>query len=153
MQQKRGGQPQHRSHFVRIWDYVEDGTILSLGRAKAQMWVRAKAVVGDEEDRRSKVGTGEEVPQSPWENKTEPDRQREQEPEMDLRGAETQGSKRQQGGVLHQPKGIVCHHTILQAKVRAEQKPVKWDWHGYLQSLVHHSCTRMGRMVFWKDGC
>lgn len=85
MQQKRDGQPQHRSHFVRFWDYVEDGTILSLGRAKAQMWVRAKAVVGDEEDRRSKVGMGEEVPQSPWENKTEPDRQPEQEPEMDLR--------------------------------------------------------------------
>lgn len=43
-------------------------------------------------------------------------------------------------GVPHQAKGFDCHH-------------MKWDSCGYLQSLVHHSCTRMGRMEFWKDDC
>ncbi|KAK4818985.1 hypothetical protein QYF61_022652 [Mycteria americana] len=79
MQQKRDAEamPQPRSHFVRIWDYVEDGMILSLDRAKDHMWVRAKAVLGEEEERRSKMEVGEEVSQSPWENKTEPDGQHE----------------------------------------------------------------------------
>lgn len=120
MQQKRDGQPQHRGHCVRIWDYVEDGMILSLGRAEDEVRVRAKAALGEWEERRSKAGVGEEVPQSPWENKTESDGQCEQETELNLRGAETQGSRRQQRGVPHQPKGTVCHHLIFQAKVRAE---------------------------------
>lgn len=61
---KRGGAPQHRSHFVRIWDYAEDGMILSLGTAKDHTWVRAKALPGEEEGRRPKMEVGEEVSQS-----------------------------------------------------------------------------------------
>ena len=61
------------------------------------MWVRAKAVLGEEEERRSKMEVGEEVSQSPWENKTEPDGQHDQEPALDLGGAGTQGSKGWQG--------------------------------------------------------
>jgi len=64
--------------------------------------MRAKAVLGEE--KRSEMEVGEEVSQSPWENKTELNRQCEQEPELDLRGAETQGSKGWQGD-YHTSKG------------------------------------------------
>lgn len=40
------------SYFVKIWDCVEDGMSVSLGRVKDHMWVRAKAVLGEEEESR-----------------------------------------------------------------------------------------------------
>lgn len=68
--------------------------------------MRAKVVLGQEEETGSKMG--EEVSQRPYENKTEPDGQHEQEPELDLRGAETQGRKWWQGEYHTRQRALIA---------------------------------------------
>lgn len=150
MQQKRGGTPAQKPlcedlGLCRRWDDSE------FGHSKGSHLGESKGLAGWRGREKAQNGGWRRGVPELMQNKTEPDGQHVQEPELDLRGAEAQGSKEWQGEYPTRQRALFT--TTWYAKPKLEQRHVKRDSRSYLQSLVHHSCARMGKMKFWKDDC